>query len=132
MGLTWPEPDKDMGNRRFARCTDLKRHAQHDRMHYLPPIMPSREVLCDTEEDFLVGDSDYTDQGHTRTMTDEEWAVALANYEKAQEQWHRSGGVAIVKAGPDIIDATFVLEDGGIAKGRWTGKGWAWLEWEGP
>lgn len=130
--ISWPTPDPAEERAPKERCSKivkLSRHAQYQE-HYnpFPPSPPERTVIADAEEDFLIGDGGPLED-HTRTLSDEEWAVALAAYEKARKEHERCGGHYRQKTGPDIVDATFILENGGHANARWVGTAWMFLDW---
>lgn len=125
MGLTWPEP---VEGRRVSKCIEFERQIPRSVVHLLPPAHPSREVATD----FYLDDDGEEHACGWRTLDDEEWSRELAAYESRLQHWKKSGGVAIVRDGPETIRATFILEDGGQAKGVWTGRGWYWTEWSTP
>lgn len=85
----------------------------------IPPGRPERDVPAEVVED---------DEGNEvviswRRLSDEEWDAALKAYEKALDEWRRTGGRVIAK-GATIVEASFRLEGGGFAEAIWTGRAW--------
>lgn len=98
-------------------------HQTDERVEWGPPIPPSRECV-DYDEDGIEFDA---------VLTDEEFDKAMESYERAKEEWRKTGGVAWVK-GPTTITARFECADGSWAE-YMTAPGapeWRWVRSEGP
>ena len=130
MGGPWPPPSEDTGRRRLSRCTEIRCEKQVQQVQQVVgPARPDREVpvAWETVVDADGEEDDYVSEW--RTLSDAEYAEAMATYEKASAEFRRTGGLHFVKTGPDIVTATFVAEDGSIGVGRCVDSKWIWIEW---
>jgi hypothetical protein len=88
----------------------------------LPPTPPSRELWKYDDDD---------NQIFVRNLTNKEFASATRAFERESKRWFATLGV-VNTPGPITVTGTFVSESGVRVSGRWTGKGWAWDDWEIP
>lgn len=126
LGLTWPDRHPAIGEP-FVDC-DLSRESQRQLLTFGRPSKPEREVY-EYEEYWDEYDS-MIERRLVRTLTDEEFDEAMAQYRKALHQWERTQGRARSK-GPTITRATFRTASGWYAKGLWVEqeKRWEWTAW---
>lgn len=74
----------------------------HERHQLMPPIPPSQEY------------DEYDDDGcieRSIVLTDEQFALAMANYEKADAEWRKTHGEVFVRGAVRIL-ATFKTANG--------------------
>lgn len=74
------------------------------RIHSLPPSPPTREIPTAFDDDDEPID--------WRTLTDDEFATAQANYRKAHDEWSKTNGVRYIDQGHPIITGTFTTASG--------------------
>lgn len=124
-GIAWPDKHPDTGEP-FTDAKNFERTGSVQMVHHLPIGYPSRKVAIQWEtrwSDEGEWCEEYDVPTKWRTMTDDEWAEALAHYEK-----HKNETVGFATAGPDRIEGTFQTPSGSWAKGLWTGSEWHWTE----
>ena len=124
-GIAWPDKHPDTGES-FGTVEKFSRTCSIQTVHHLPIGYPERRVATDWETQ-TVYDDEWEDEIEVptawRDLTDEEWAAALAHYEK-----HKSDTVGYVPSGPDYIEGTFETASGAWAKGVYDGERWHWHE----
>lgn len=79
-----------------------------------PPAPPERHFDLYDDDDNIVGE---------RVLNDDEWRAAVAKYEKAMEEWNRTGGVHR-SPGPTKIRAHFETSSGAWAEMVFGGGEW--------
>lgn len=88
-----------------------------------PPVRPDRTVLLFGDDDEIIGE---------KTLTEEEYATAMANYERSMAEWKRTGGVHREHMGTDYT-ADVLCEDGSTGEAvSVDGERWAWVAWATP
>lgn len=125
LGIAWPDRHPTTGEP-FAELDGFSRTCSVQTVHHMPIGYPSREVAIEWEtrwSDEGEWSEEYEVPTKWRTMADDEWANALAHYEK-----HKHETFGFVPAGQDHIEGTFETASGSWAKGVWTGKEWFWTE----
>lgn len=83
--------------------------------HYLPPSQPERDVYRYEDDEII----------YVRTLSDDEYAAALKNWEAALAEWKRTGGTHI-SPGPTTFIVEVTCEDGSTAEAIGDGHKWRW------
>jgi len=98
---------------------EIQHKQDYQTVHSLPPSPPSRELWEYPDE--------YADEPvYVRDLTEEEFAKAEADHEKASKAWHKCGGVHQI-AGAQSVTGVFFTESDSEAEGFWDeGRGWTW------
>lgn len=127
LGVKWPEPYE---GRPFVDG-EVTWHRPVQRVHYSPPAYPDLEIETDWEEVYDEGWEEYRRIPTAwRTLTDEEWAEALATYEKAKAEYYKTNGTWVVP-GATTVEGVFFTCDGLTARGLYGKDKWFWtdVEW---
>lgn len=117
----WPTDAHPITREPFVACDEFHRNAECIQHRYLRKGPPARAIYR------------YEDDGAVwvRDRTDEEFAEALAAWEKADAQWLACMGTFTTR-GPTITAGTFRTASGAMAQGYWAPKGWYWTStWRG-
>jgi len=130
LDVPWPAASEDADGTAFVALEEIEVRPQWEEFSWLGPRYPDRKVPTEWAND---GDGDEWPIAW-RELTDEEWEAALAAYEKALAEFHRTHGRMRRKTGPDMISAVFRTKSGGRARGQtYRGaKGWVWVEFWWP
>lgn len=102
----WPKGSHEITKEPFAEMVEWSREPQYQDFECMPPSPPSRTEII-WEDDNVYSE---------RELSEEEFAEATANYEKAREEWNRTKGHLRQKAGPDVYKATFRTASGATAR----------------
>lgn len=125
LGIEWPDKHPDTGEP-FTDVKGFARTCSIQKVHHLPIGYPERRVATAWETQTIY-DGDYVDEIDVltawRDLTDDEWAAALAHYEK-----HKHETMGFVPGGPPMIEGEFETASGSRAKGQWDGEKWFWTE----
>lgn len=87
---------------------ELECDHQMEKIHRLPPPYPEKYTCIYDDEGNLVS---------ATPLSDEVFAAHVEMYEKAKAEWDKTGGMHVVKSGPDIYTAKFTTATGNIAQG---------------
>lgn len=120
LGL-WPtEPHPSTGEP-FVECVAFDQRTDHQTLRSLRPSKPDREVYT-YEDDCPV---------YVRDLTDEEYAAAIASWEKADAEWKRTNGMFVTR-GQTHTSGTFKTASGATASGECAGTHWRWTSTYSP
>lgn len=125
--VAWPGPHPETGEQ-FVSVEQFERRQESQTVHFLPPNYPSRQIATAWETAYDEDGYEYEAEIAWRDLTDDEWAAALAAYEKALAEWNRTGGRVRVP-GATTITGRFSTASGAWAEGDSDGKRWLWREW---
>lgn len=88
----------------------------------MPPPRPPERGVWEFDDD---------DVSHwVRDRTDDEMRQAMADYETANAEWKRTGGL-LLQPGPWVVTVNIECKDGSKASGAWDGERINWLEVHG-
>ncbi len=118
LGVAFPDP---WLGEPFIRA-EVSEEVDTSVVWYGPPCRPCREVYEWDE----IADTDV----YVRTMSAEEFAGELRQYEQARKEWAKDGGQKIVVNGPSKITGTFQTVSGSRCEGIWDGSAWVWTAWQ--
>lgn len=124
-GIAWPGAHPETGEP-FVSADRMTLSGGRRPVHHLPPSRPSRTIATAWETVYNDDGDEYEEPTAWRDLTDEEWAEALAHYERIKDR------TVTYVASPVVVEARFRTESGATADGIGDGKAWTWTGWSVP
>jgi hypothetical protein len=119
-GVAWPDPHPET-REPFVEVTAFERRSNDQIVHHCPPSPPERRIATAWETAYNGDGEEYEEPTAWRDLDDDEWAAALAAYERVK------GNTMAIVRGQETIEGRFVTASGAYARGMYAGS-WRWFE----